>query len=109
MKLTSLVLALLFAGFLACSDSKKAGTAGGGTCTTSSCSCDSLCKDANFTDGDEMDFGGGLVECQCSGSGDGLEKSSCETYCDQFDVSAENSLLSSENSADDKCVCDGTV
>lgn len=90
-------------GLTYCSDSS---TGGGGGCISGSCTCSVLCTDSGFTSGDEMDFGSGVVECLCEGSGDSIAKSKCETYCDQFGVSPENSLLNSEN---DKCVCDGTT
>ncbi len=105
----SILALLLTIGIWACSDDNNNGGGGGGAaCTTADCTCDNLCKDANFTSGDETDFGGGLVECLCAGSGDGLKKSSCETYCDQFGVSEDDSLLGMDNTANDKCACDGT-
>ncbi|QQR91338.1 MAG: hypothetical protein IPJ88_06330 [Myxococcales bacterium] len=70
--------------------------------------CSGLCTTAGFDSGDEMDFGGGLVECYCSGAGTGIAKTACETYCATFDVSAEHALLSTDTVPDDKCVCDGT-
>lgn len=54
-----------------------------------------------------MDFGE-VIECLCAGSGTGIEQASCTDYCAEFDIAAEDALLSTENSANDKCVCDGT-
>jgi hypothetical protein len=109
-KLTFVLLVGLTLGIWACSSDNNGGGGGGAgdSCTSSSCTCETLCTDASYDSGTETDFGGGLVECQCEGSGDELEKSSCETYCDQFDVSPADSLLSSETNPNDKCVCDGT-
>ena len=92
--------AAMFTAFSCSSDDDKGGS---GAAT-----CDALCKDADFTSGTETDFGGGLVECQCAGSGSGIEQSSCTAYCAQFDVGASDSLLSTETNPNDKCVCDGT-
>ena len=109
-QITFVMLVALTLGIWACSSDDNGGGGGGGdNCTSSSCSCESLCTSSGFESGEESIFGGGeVVECLCEGTEGELEQSSCETYCDQFDVSAENSLLSSENNTNDKCVCDGT-
>jgi len=70
--------------------------------------CGSLCAGGGFSGGEEVDYGGGVIECTCAGSGTGLSAEACADYCEPFGVSAEHALLSSEASADDKCVCDGT-
>ena len=67
-----------------------------------------LCTGAGFDDGTATDFGSGLIECVCAGSGQGIAKADCETYCADYDVTAEHALLSEQNSTNDKCVCDGT-
>ena len=71
--------------------------------------CNTLCTDSNFDSGDEIDFGGGLIECTCAGEGDGIEQTACADYCADFDVSEENSILSTNETEHDKCVCDGTT
>ena len=89
----------------ACSADEASPSAGGGGGN----SCVSLCKDAAFQGGSEMDFKNGVVECQCTGSGGEVTKPPCEAYCASFGVSAEKALLSAENNVKpDKCVCDGT-
>ena len=70
--------------------------------------CASLCTDAGFDGGEEVDYGDNLIECTCSGSGGEVTASACADDCDPYGVSAENALLSSENGPNDKCVCDGT-
>jgi hypothetical protein len=79
--------------------------AGGGS---SAEGCPGLCQGAGFDDGDEIDFGGGVIECTCEGTGSGITEEACDAYCDPFGIDPANALLSSENSANDKCVCDGT-
>ena len=105
-KMKMLVVVFLAVFVAACSSDSSSS---GADETGGSASCTSLCTDAGFDDGTEEDFGGGLVECTCSGSGDGIEQADCTTYCEEFDVSAEDSLLSTEETANDKCVCDGTT
>lgn len=70
--------------------------------------CASLCRDAGFDGGEEVDFGGGVVECTCAGAGAGLSQSGCADYCAPLGVNADAALLSTEVVANDKCVCDGT-
>lgn len=70
--------------------------------------CEALCKGAGFASGDEMDFGGGVIECVCGGSGSGIAQTDCSAYCADFDVAADRSYLSMQSIANDKCVCDGT-
>lgn len=79
------------------------------TATASTGTCAALCTGAGFDGGDEVDFGDNLIECTCSGEGDGVDAGSCATYCEAFGVSAENALLSGEDGFYDKCVCDGTA
>ena len=71
--------------------------------------CGRLCMAAGFPGGKQTDFGNGLVECQCTGSGGEVTKTACEAYCSPFGVSAAKALLSSEEGQPaDKCACDGT-
>lgn len=71
--------------------------------------CKGLCEVSGFSGGEETDFANGLVECQCTGTGGEVLKSSCENYCTTFRVPAEKALLSAEPGAlADKCACDGT-
>jgi hypothetical protein len=70
--------------------------------------CAGLCTGAGFDDGEETDFGGGVVECVCEGSGDGIAEADCDAYCADFDVGPEDALRSENASPNDKCVCDGT-
>ncbi|MCC7459961.1 MAG: hypothetical protein IT286_01540 [Proteobacteria bacterium] len=108
-QITFVMLVALTLGIWACSGDDKGGGGGKDNCSASSCSCESLCTDAGFDSGEESIFADGdVVECLCEGTEGGVTKSSCETYCDQFDVTAENSFLTTENNPDDKCVCDGT-
>lgn len=71
--------------------------------------CEGLCVDSGFTSGNEMDFGGGLIECFCDGTGGAISQEDCSAYCAEFGVSPENSILSQTNVPNDKCVCDGTA
>lgn len=109
----ALVLAMLGA-LVACGDDKTPSTSsssgdGGGGGGGGGNGCGGLCKGAGFTDGTETDFGKGLVECQCSGTGGDVTKTACESYCSKFGVSAAKSFLSAEPGAKaDKCACDGT-
>lgn len=70
--------------------------------------CTNLCVGAGFDSGTEENFGGEVIECLCAGSGTGIAQDDCSDYCSGFDVAPENSFLSTEFSANDKCVCDGT-
>ncbi len=72
-------------------------------------SCTSLCTASAFVSGTQTTFTGSVVECQCEGAGTGIPQESCTNYCAEFAVSAANSFLSTTNSANDKCVCDGTA
>lgn len=82
----------------------EGGDGGGGGGGTGGGKCSQLCASGGFSGGKQTDFGGGLVECQCAGTGSGIQKTACETYCSAFNVSPANSLLSGT----DKCACDGT-
>lgn len=56
-----------------------------------------------------MDFGNGVVECLCEGTGGEVAKTACESYCSKFGVGAADSFITAErNAKPDKCVCDGT-
>lgn len=112
----------------ACGDDTGGGGGGGGTggdassstSTTSAADasststgasaggCADLCTAAGYDGGEETDFQNGLVECVCSGDGDGLAQPDCATYCATFDVASEDALLSEAAEPNDKCVCDGT-
>jgi len=70
--------------------------------------CAGLCAGAGFSGGDEVDYGGGVVECQCAGSGDGIAADACVSYCADFGVGPDRSFVTSEAGVDDKCVCDGS-
>lgn len=91
---------------LACatSGSDTSDTAAAGDAST----CAGLCTGAGFPGGEATDFGGGLVECVCDAGSGAIEQADCATYCDQFGVAAEDSILSTSATPDDKCVCDGT-
>jgi len=39
-----------------------------------------LCTGAGFDDGTATDFGSGLIECVCAGSGQGIAKAASEMY-----------------------------
>lgn len=109
-KLSCLVLILSTLTLWQCNSSSTGATDTGDDDTgETTASCNSLCTDAGFESGTEEDFGGGLIECTCSGEGDGITQESCNTYCADFDVTEENSYLSTENTDNDKCVCDGTT
>ncbi len=84
------------------------GGEGDGSPTDAADGCAALCTDAGWSDGVETDFGGGVVECVCEGSGDELAQEDCAAYCDAFGVAAEHAYLSQASSPNDKCVCDGT-
>lgn len=101
-KFSGLILIVCALTLWQCSGSGSAfdETAGG--------SCDTLCTDAGFDSGTQEDFGE-VIECTCTGTGDGIEQTSCAEYCADFEVSEENSLLSTEVVDNDKCVCDGTA
>jgi len=85
-------------------DSGEAPTGGGST----GAGCEALCTGAGFASGDEMNFGGEVIECVCGGSGAGIAQTACASYCSSFDVAADRSYLSMQSIANDKCVCDGT-
>lgn len=70
--------------------------------------CPGLCVAGGFDDGTEMDFGGGVVECLCDGDGTGISEDDCDDYCAEFDVEPAAALVTTEVTANDKCVCDGT-
>jgi hypothetical protein len=98
------LFSLLIPIFAGCGDKDggdSAAAASGGA-------CGSLCAGGGFSGGEEVDYGGGVIECTCAGSGSGLSAEACADYCEPFGVSAEHALLSSEASSNDKCVCDGT-
>ena len=78
-----------------------------GSGDTEALSCQAICGGAGFSAGNKTDYGGGLVECQCSGNGVGLVQAACGEYCAQFNVGAQNAYLSMTVSDNDKCVCDG--
>lgn len=92
---------LLTLGLFACGDKDDDTGSATGACPT-------LCTDAGFDGGEEVDYGDNLIECTCEGSGGEVTAEACADYCDPYGVSAENALLSSENGPNDKCVCDGT-
>jgi|GEM_PF-7082065 len=71
-------------------------------------SCNGLCTGGGFASGKATDFGGGVIECQCGGSGAGITKSACETYCAAYKVPPAKSFVTTEKATNDKCVCDGT-
>ena len=83
-------------------DSGGKGAAGGGE------GCPGLCTGGGFGGGEEVDFGGGVIECQCSGEGDGLQADDCASYCADFGVAPDRSYITSEFAPNDKCVCDGS-
>jgi len=94
-----------------CGDSGGGGAGGdGGSSGTGSdgSGCTSLCKSAGFDSGDEMNFGGGVIECVCAGAGQGLAQTECASYCAGFKVDAKAAYLSQNTAPNDKCVCDGT-
>lgn len=70
--------------------------------------CGTLCTGAGFSGGEEADYSGTVLECTCSGSGNGIAQADCADYCEAFDVGADKAFLSTEISDNDKCVCDGT-
>lgn len=70
--------------------------------------CAGMCQTAGFDDGTEVDYGAGVIECTCQGEGDGIAEAACDSYCEPHGVDAANALLSTEVTANDKCVCDGT-
>lgn len=100
-----LVLIAMLAFSAACSNGNSNNGGGGGG---EGDGCSMLCTDSGFSSGTETDFGGGLIECQCEGSGVGILQEDCNAYCAEFGVPPEDSLLSTTNVANDKCVCDGT-
>ena len=97
---------ILSALLIACGGSAT-DTAKGGD-TASADGCVGLCTGAGFTGGTETDYGGGLVECVCEGTGGAVTQDACTDYCSDFGVDAANSLLGEDVSPNDKCVCDGT-
>lgn len=70
--------------------------------------CNGLCTGAKFASGKATDFGGGVVECVCEGTGGSVAKSACEAYCAPLGVPAAKAFLSENKTPNDKCVCDGT-
>jgi hypothetical protein len=93
------------------------GGAGGGATTSATSStgtggaadgCAGLCVASGFDQGDEQDFGNGLVECLCSGGAGAVAKADCESYCAAFGVAPADSLLGMDVVESDKCACDGT-
>lgn len=101
LKSFSVLILLVLAA--ACSNGNTVDDDGGDT------GCGSMCVDAGFSGGDETDFGGGVIECLCPGSGVGIQQEDCNAYCSNFDVAPQNSFVTDENSPADKCVCDGTA
>lgn len=119
-------------GAFGCGDDAGAGGAGGGTSATSgqagstttkastgsttsttaststggADACGAICTNAGFSGGTEMIFGGDVVECTCTGTGNGLDQNTCDTYCASHGIGT--AFLTTENSPNDKCVCDGT-
>jgi len=83
-------------------------SASGSTSSGGSGTCSGICTGAGFSGGTEEMFAGNIVECTCTGAGNGLDETTCDTYCAPFGVDAMNALLTTENSPNDKCVCDGT-
>ena len=70
--------------------------------------CNGLCTASKFASGKATDFGGGVVECVCEGSGGSVAKPACEAYCAPLGVPAGKSFVSENKAPNDKCVCDGT-
>jgi len=105
------VCALLFA---ACGDSADSASGDGGATGGDSAGggdgagCTSLCTGSGFASGSQMNFGGGVIECVCSGAGKAIAQADCGAYCADFDVAADKSYLSMQTVQGDKCVCDGT-
>jgi hypothetical protein len=92
----------------ACSGGTDADSASVTDSGASADGCAGLCTDAGYSNGNEVTYGGELVECTCEGAGAGLAQDACTAYCADFGVDADHSYLSSENGTNDKCVCDGT-
>lgn len=102
-----LVLSLLT--LTACSGGPSdSGTGSAAEETDAANACAGLCTDAGFSGGTETDYGGGLVECVCEGSGGAITQDACSAYCSGYDVDAAHSYLSENAAPNDKCVCDGT-
>lgn len=70
--------------------------------------CNGLCTSSKFASGKATDFGGGVVECVCEGTGGNVAKAACEAYCAPLGVPAAKSFVSENKAPNDKCVCDGT-
>jgi len=70
--------------------------------------CNGLCTASKFASGKATDFGGGVVECVCEGTGGTVAKTACEAYCAPLGVPAAKSFVSENKAPNDKCVCDGT-
>ena len=105
----SFVVAVLLALVACSSDSaSSSSSSSSGSSGASGDACNTLCTGAKFASGKATDFGGGVIECQCEGTGTGVQKTNCETYCAPYKVPAAKALLSSEKTPNDKCVCDGT-
>lgn len=84
------------------------GTDSGGGGGAAGNSCGALCTGGGFSGGKEEKFQGTVTECTCEGTGTGIGQAACTTYCAQFSIPADKAFLSTENSPNDKCVCDGT-
>jgi hypothetical protein len=102
------MIPLLLSLALACGTTADVTDSGDSADSATADGCSGLCVSAGFDDGVETDFGGGVVECQCSGTGGGIAQDACAAYCADFGVAPETSYLSSEFATNDKCVCDGT-
>ena len=100
-----MLMVMLSALLVACGGSASDSAKGADTATDG---CVGLCTGAGFDGGTETDYGGGLVECVCEGSGGALTQDACADYCSAFGVDAANSLLGEDVSPNDKCACDGT-
>lgn len=104
---SSIALSLLCVSsvLLACGSDDAASSSGGATGDA----CNTLCTGAKFTGGKATDFGGGVIECVCTGTGGTVAKADCETYCGtNYKVAPAKSFVSKQVVDNDKCVCDGT-
>ncbi len=96
---------LVLGVLLACGDKEADDSAAGGVGGEG---CAGLCAGAGFPSGTETDYGGGVIECVCSGEGEGIAQDDCTAYCADFGVGADRSFVSGDVSPGDKCVCDGS-